>query len=126
MEKTEKMQKVVIKVLKEGQIQWVHFSNIPKKLYKNFFKVTGSEPADLNKYLSEWCKDDFEVRLRMYKFDDIFHLKKAIIERYEAEYTELFNNQSKMFIRGWVKMWLCNHMREEITRCREKAKNSES
>lgn len=114
MGKTNKMKKVVVKVLRDGTIQWVHFSAVPESLYRKFFKTTGSEPADWNQYLSKWCKQDFDVTLRMFKFDDISHLRKAVIERYEADYAELYGKQSELFIRGWVKMWLCQHMKEEI------------
>ena len=126
MDKTEKMQKVVIKVLKEGQIQWVHFSTIPRELYRKFLRVTTSEPTDLNKYLSEWCKQDFDTYLRMYKFDDIYHLKKAIVERYETEYSELYTKNSRLFVKGWVRMWFCKHLKEEIALCKEKEKEKSS
>lgn len=114
MRKPDRMKKVVIKVLRDGEIKWVHFSAVPEKLYRKFFKTTESEPADLNQFLSKWCKQDFDVTLRMYKFDDISNLRKAIIERYEADYPELYNSQSQLWIQGWVKMWLSQHMKEEI------------
>ena len=110
----EKMKKVVIKVLKEGQINWVHFSAVPEKVYKKFFKVCETEPSDLNRFLSKWCKQDFDVTLRMYKYDDIVHLKKAVVERFQSEYPELYGSREMPMVKGWVRMWLTQHMKEEI------------
>lgn len=110
----EKMKKVVIKAWRDGQISWVHFSIIPEKVYKKFFKLYEIEPTDLNKYLSKWCKQDFDVMLRMYKYEDIAHLKKAIIERFQSEYPELYGSGEMPIIKGWVRMWLTQHMKEEI------------
>lgn len=109
-------------MLKDGQITWVHFSAVPEKIYNKFLKVTETEPADLNTFLSKWCRQDFEVMLRMYKFDDIYHLKKAIVERFESEYPELYGAQEMPIIRGWVRMWLTQHMKEEIVIYNERRK----
>ena len=117
-----KMKKVLVKVIRDGEIKWVHFSIIPERLYKRFFANTGTEPADLNYYLSKWCKEDFDTSLKMYKYDDIYHLKKAINERFEAEYAELYGSAEMPQIRGWVRMWLSQHMRVEL----ELLKNAKS
>lgn len=121
--KPERLKKVVVKVLKEGQICWVHFSAVPEKTYDQFLRATETEPADLNVFLSKWCKQDFEVMLRMYKYDDIYHLKKAIVERFESEYPELYGSMEMPKIKGWVRMWLAQHMREEIVMYNERKKN---
>ncbi len=108
------MKKVLVKVIRDGDIKWVHFSAIPSRLYKRFFTNTGTEPADLNEYLSKWCKEDFDTNLKMYKYDDIYHLKKAINERFQAEYAELYGSAEMPEIRGWVRMWLSQHMELEL------------
>lgn len=110
----EKMKKVVIKVFRGGCISWVHFSAVPEKVYRKFFKVCEIEPSDLNEYLSKWCKQDFDVTLRMYKYDDILHLKKAVRERFQSEYPELYSSREMPMVKGWVRMWLTQHMKEEI------------
>jgi hypothetical protein len=110
------MKKVLVKVIRDNEIQWVHFSAIPEDLYLKFFRVTGAETADLNAYLSKWCKEDFDVSLRMGTYNDIYHLKQAINERYQAEYTELYGSEEMPDIRGWVRMWLSQHMKVEIVK----------
>ena len=112
--KKPKMRKVIVKVLKDNEVQWVHFSKISASLYKKFLRVTESDPCELNEYLSKWCKEDFEVTLRMYRYSDIYHLKKAIIERYSAVYPELCESPDMGVMVGWVRMWLSQHMKEEI------------
>ena len=79
------LKKVIVKVLRNGQVEWVHFSTAPIKIYRKFFKVTETTPADLNEFLSKWCKQDFDVTLKMYKYDDIYHLKRAIEERFQSQ-----------------------------------------
>jgi hypothetical protein len=110
------MKKVLVKVLRNGDIRWVHFSAVPKELYDSFFRLTETEPLDLNAYLSKWCKEDFDTSLNMGKYDDIYHLKLAINERFQAEYAELYGAAGMPEIRGWVRMWLSQHMREEIAK----------
>lgn len=118
-----KMKKVLVKVIRDGDIKWTHFSAIPARLYKRFFTNTGTEPSDLNEYLSKWCKEDFDVVLRMYKYDDLYHLKKAINERYAAEYPELYGSEELPQVRGWVKMWLCQHMKLELELLKDAKRN---
>ena len=107
-------QKILVKVIRDGSVQWVHVSTVPKKLYYDFLRITDSTSLDLNYYLYMWCKDDFDVTLRMSKYEDIYHLKKAINERFEAEYEELYGEERMVQVRGWVRMWLIQHMKEEI------------
>lgn len=109
--------------MREGNIEWVHFSAIDEKLYTRFFEVTNTKPVDLNDFLSCWCKDDFDIRLRMYKYSDIYNLKKAINERFEAEYAELYGSAEMPEIRGWVRMWLSQHMEMEVLKIEESRKD---
>lgn len=110
------MKKVLVKALRDNEVQWIHFTAIPEELYRKFFRVTGSDTLDLNSYLSRWCKEDFDVTLKMLKYDDIYHLKLAIKERFQTEYSELYGKSEMPEIRGWVRMWLSQHMREEIAK----------
>ena len=114
MSKKTKMQKVLVKVLKDGEIHWVHFSHVPKYLYKRFLMITSSSSLDLNEYLRKWCNLDFDVDLKMTRYEDIYHLKKAINERFVSEYAELYGPEQMIEVRGWVRMWLIQHMKEEI------------
>lgn len=117
------LRKILVKVIRDGSIEWVHFSAIDSNLYKRFLEATDTRPSDLNDYLSRWCKDDFDVRLRMYKYADIYHLKKAINERFEAEYAELYGSAEMPEIRGWVRMWLSQHMEMEVLKIEQSRNN---
>lgn len=119
------MKKVLVKVMRDGNIEWVHFSAVDEELHKKFFEVTNTKPADLNEYLSDWCKDDFDVRLRMYKYGDIYLLKKAIDERFKAEYAELYGSAEMPEIRGWVRMWLSQHMEMEVLKIEQSRNNKD-
>lgn len=111
--KQVKMRKVLVKVLRDGEIKWTHFSAIPNDLYEKFF--TYIEPADLNDYLSKWCANDFNKSLKMYKYSDILQLKDTIIKTFESKYPELYSlNGMTPEIRGCVRMWLSKHMEREL------------
>lgn len=111
--KQMKMRKVLVKVLRDGEIKWTHFSAIPNELYERFF--TNIEPVDLNGYLSKWCAADFNKVLKMYKYSDILQLKRAINKTFELKYPELYDsNIVTPEIRGCVRMWLTQHMEREL------------
>lgn len=119
------LKKVLVKVIRDGGIEWVHLSAVDETLYKRFFETTNTRPVDLNDYLSQWCKDDFDVRLRMYKYNDIYHLKKAINERFQTEYAELYGSAEMPEIRGWVRMWLSQHMEMELLKIEERKRDKD-
>ena len=109
-----KMKKVLVKVLREGEIKWTHFSAIPAELYERFFTDAGIEAADLNDYLSKWYFNDFNKILKMYKYSDIIKLKADINRKFETKYSELYGYAGMPEIRGWVRMWLSQHMELEL------------
>lgn len=110
--------KVVLKVSdsKAYGFKWVHFCYMSGDLYSRFFSVTGIEKSELGTYLSSWAEKDFNMQhVPVNTSDDVANLIAIINNHFAKQYTELYNNPTENpSIRGWVRMWLSGHMREEI------------
>lgn len=108
--------KLLIKTIRENEIKWVHLSYIPEEVYTDFFRVTGCETTDFGAYLSKWVKEDFKVNMSMSTYTDLIRLKELVQKRYEYEYAELYSGDNGKLLRisGWIKKWLCYHMRMEV------------
>lgn len=93
----------------------VHFCYIPTDLYREFFDTLQTFPRFLINYVSKWAKCDFALA-HVRTYSDLVFLKKLICTNFAEEYAELygFGENENPRIYGWVRLWLCRHMRVEI------------
>lgn len=105
-----------LKVIRDGQIKWIHYCDIEEKLYLEFFRVTQCERSEFGAYLSVWARADFGVDLTMGTYSDAKHLKRLVAEKYRKEYSELYmlKKEENPVIKGWFRMWVSQHMRVEV------------
>lgn len=113
--------KILVKTIRGDAIKWSHFCYVSSDLYQEFFKVTGCEKSEFGAFLSVWAKGDFGEDLSMAYFEDIAKLKHLVNLKYRSEYSELYCLTAKENpdIRGWLRMWVSQHMRIEIAARKE-------
>lgn len=115
--KSNRLSKVLIKVLRGREIKWVHFCYIPQDLYKAFFDAVCNEKSEFGAFLSSWALKDFSVRLNMSTFEDVQKLKALIKSKYMKKYIALYAmSEESLSITGWVRVWVSQHMKAEITK----------
>lgn len=112
-----KVKKILVKVVRDDSLKWVHFCRVSTEVYDEFFKVTECSTADFGAFLSVWAKNDFGVRLTMATFEDIRYLKTLVKRRFQIEYCDLYAlpGAESLSIRGWFQIWVSQHMKEEIS-----------
>ena len=110
------LSKILVKVVRDGDLKWVHFCRVFTDLYDTFFRFTGCEKSEFGAFLSIWARGDFSVKLSMSTFEDIQTLRYLVNKKYSEEYAELYalNEEENPKIRGWMRMWVSHHMRVEI------------
>lgn len=108
--------KIVLKVIRDNQICWVHFCYVAERVYDDFFRVTGCDKSEFGSYLSVWARQDFKVNLSMVTYEDICKLKKLVKQRYEYEYSELYSGapEERISVSGWLKKWVTTKMKLEV------------
>lgn len=112
-----KTKKILVKVVRDDTLKWVHFCRVPTEVCNEFFRVTECCTADFGAFLSVWARNDFGVRLTMATFEDICYLKTLVKRRFQIEYRDLYAlpGSSALNIRGWFQIWVSQHMQEEIS-----------
>lgn len=112
----KKYKKIVLKVIKDHEINWVHLCNISRSLFYEFFDVVGCERSEFGAFLSVWTKQDFRQNLSFSKYEDIQVLRDLVSDKYKREYPELYylSEEENPRIEGWMRLWLSKHMRMEI------------
>lgn len=110
--------KLLIKVDKNGSSVWTHLCYVNSELWQAFCVVTGANSLQLPMYLSTWLREDFNVSLRVEDYEDVVTLKGIIEDRFQEAYPELYtlNEYENPEISGWLRLWLSQHMRVEITK----------
>lgn len=110
------LSKILVKVLRDNDIKWIHFCYVSKDLYNAFFKVTGREKYEFGAFLSMWAQGDFDQKLSMTTYEDIQSLRYLVKKKYIEEYAELYalSEEENPNISGWMRMWVSQHMRVEI------------
>ena len=115
------MSKIVVKVIRDNDLKWVHFCYVPTELYDTFFQVTKCEKSGFGAFLSIWAKGDFDVHMGMSTFEDIQRLRHLVNRKYAEEYAELYSLTvgENPKVDGWMRMWVSQHMRVEIAARKE-------
>lgn len=110
------MKKVLVKVIRDNDIKWSHFCYISSDLYEEFLSVTGCERADIGAFLSVWARGDFNEDLAMSYYEDVVRLRYLVNKKFADEYSELYalTEEENPRIKGWIRMWVSQHMRVEI------------
>lgn len=110
------MSKILVKVIRDQDLKWVHFCYVPTELYENFFETTRCEKSEFGAFLSIWAKGDFDVRMSMSTFEDVQKLRYLVDRKYTEEYAELYSLTigENPRVNGWMRMWVSQHMRVEI------------
>lgn len=108
--------KLLLKVLRNDEIVWVHFCYISNDLYEKFFRMPGVEKADFAYYLSKWVKEDFGVKLKMATYKDLETLRALVKEHFESVYEELYGQRIGVNpeIRGWLRLWVSQNIMKEL------------
>lgn len=111
-----RMKKILVKVIRDGELKWIHFCYVHEDLYYTFFKVTGREKSEFGAFLSVWARGDFSVKMSMSTYEDIQRLRYLVQKKYVSEYPELYSlsEEENPRINGWLRMWTSQHMRVEI------------
>lgn len=108
--------KILLKVLRDKEIVWVHFCYIPNDLYEKFFCMSGIDKRDFASYLSKWVKEDFGVKLNMVTYKDLETLRTLVKEHFESAYEELYGQRIGVNpeIRGWLRLWVSQNIMKEL------------
>lgn len=116
-----RLKKILVKVIRNDDIKWVHFCYVSANLYDEFFKATRCEKSEFGAFLSMWVQGDFGEKMSMAYFNDLIRLKYLVNLRYQQEYSELYAlaGEENPKITGWVRMWVSQHMRLEIAARKE-------
>lgn len=94
------------------EYKWVHLCYVDTEIYEKFTRILGSE-EQLNRILSFWCKEDFDIELDMATTEDLNILKESIKEYYRTKYPEIYR-YSKTDRQGWTRIWVTNKMRKVV------------
>lgn len=108
--------KVTLKVIRDGEITWVHLCSISRSLFYEFHETTGCDRSEFGAFLSVWCKRDFHRDMSFARYEDVQELRKLVNEKYHKEYPELYylTDEENPRVSGWFRLWLSQHMRVEI------------
>lgn len=111
-----KYRKLLLKVIRDGEIRWVHFCYVSPKVYDDFFRVTGCEKNEFGAYLSLWARKDFKINLTMSTYEDMVKLQTLVNNHYQYEYSELYSGEAEENLRitGWLRKWVTYHMKLEV------------
>lgn len=104
--------KLLLKIFVDKEPKWVHLCYIDSELYREFVKIT-DEHMNLNGFLSNWCNEDFEVKLEMNSPEDLSTLRNLIRDHYKERYPELYRD-NRIDRQGWTRVWIANKMRHAI------------
>lgn len=119
--RSPKMKKILVKVLKGSEWKWVHFCYVSNRLYGEFFKWAKCDTVDFTTFLSEWIQGDFKIKMPISTYDELQQLRYLVNKRYSEEYPELYalTKEENPIINGWVRLWVSQHMRIEISSRKE-------
>lgn len=108
--------KILLKVLRNNEVSWVHFCYIPEDLYEKFFRVTQCEKSEFGAYLSKWARRDFNINLKMSDYKDIERLRQIVFRHFEEAYSELYKQRLGVTpeIRGWLRLWVSQNIMMEL------------
>lgn len=111
-----KYKKLLLKVIRDNKICWVHLCYISPVVYDDFFRVTSCEKNEFGAYLSKWAREDFKLTLPMSSYSDMLKLEKLVEDRYKYEYSELYSGdpEENIKVSGWLRKWLTYHMKLEV------------
>ncbi len=106
------LQKIQVKVNREGKDQWVHFCYVPGDIKERFDKEVNKEGMLTPHWILKWAVEDFGTD-KLETWDDLERLKAQIKEKYKTEYPELYI-ESNTDNQGWLRVWYKNHMDKEL------------
>lgn len=110
--------KVLVKVIHNNHLEWGHFCYVPMPIWMEFAEATGTTGELMGSWLSKWAQEEFGVKLKMARFEDLEKLRKAIVVSYQDKYYELLSpTLGKARIthkeENIVKNWTSLHMKVE-------------
>lgn len=117
-----KKQKLLIKVIDEGDWKWVHFCHIDKNLFKQFKELYPEDSFVLSTFITTWIREDFQVTMSMVYKKNVLQLRNLIETWYRKEYPELYLKNcpgDKRRITSLISVWMTQHMQYEIERRRK-------
>lgn len=110
--------KVLLKIENDTGYKWVHLCYVDTKIYEEFKKFCS---GDLNKSLSDWCREDFNTELQVKSSEDLQRLKDLLKEYYQKIYPELYRD-SRTDRQGWIRVWVTDKMRKAVQNIGEESK----
>ena len=90
--------------------KWVHLCYVDENTYSEYQTL---QNETMNIVLSKWAQDDFDVELPMESLEDIATLKMLVKAACREKYPGIFRD-SPTDRQGWLRVWINNHMKEEI------------
>ena len=100
---------------KLGDGSWVHFCYVDSELKGDFVTVSDESLAP---WVKRWAEEDYNLS-QVDTPEELAELKEAIRQEYQEKYPELFL-PSRTDNQGWVRVWLTQHIKEELEKDGEK------
>lgn len=109
-------QKLLIKVLVDTELKWIHLCYIDHQLYRKFKSISGYESQTIGSHITRWLLQDFGVKLQMSTKMDVMMLRNILQTWYRHEYPEIYLKcpGDKQRISNLIGIWLTQHMQYEI------------
>jgi hypothetical protein len=106
------LQKIQIKILRDGKENWVHFCYVPLDIKDKFDKIVNHDNRkSYSDWIINWVKLDYNIIIETW--GDLDYAKMMIKKDYKKLYPEVFldnptDNQ------GWTRVWFTNHIKKEL------------
>lgn len=113
------MKKILFRVDRCGDLEWVHFCYVPAEVRDRFFAVTKMTNDELKHCVEHWLYEDYKAIVKINTYDDVDKARQVIKQRFHTEYSELYimgDGGGNPSVFGIVRMWLVQHMRVEIAK----------
>lgn len=106
------LKKVQYKIGVGDKEKWVHFCYIPAELKEEFDEKVNEYNMPLGTWVTKWANEDFEI-VDIENPDTLDLLRDKIKEKYKHTYPDIYR-ESATDAQGWLRVWVIQHMREEV------------
>lgn len=109
------LSKFMLKIRKKTENEWVHFCYVPFSTREAFYAKVSVKGWLNNEWVRHWAKNDFGLKT-IDTVNGLVELKQAIKDWASEKYPEIYekNYDGALDKQGWIRVWVTQHMEEEI------------
>lgn len=105
------IQKINLKVTREGKEGWVHFCYVAPKTKLKFDALVNVLKQSPNHWVNKWAREQFDLEVDTW--EDLDTLKAEIRASYKLLYPDIFVD-SNTDNQGWLRVWYTQNMELEL------------